>query len=1068
MSAPTAPATYEFPATPTQAALWFIHAMEPAGTAYHIPLAFALQGPLDATALKAALDALVARHEILRTVYVERDGTLMQRVLPALPMAWSYTSDESSASVPRPDVRALATACITEPFDLAHGGPLRARLWSWGAEEHLLVLVLHHIAGDHSAVALFADELASLYRSAVAGGPVELPPLTLQFADYAVWVREQDLPRSLATGLAAWERALEGHSGVLALPTTRTPDPADAGVPGSRGAVMPVVLSPAVSAAVRRFARAERLSPFSVLLGAFQALLHLHTGQRDILVGIPFANRGTDERLERVLGCFINTLPVPVMIDAREGFAALLQESRRGLLHAQSFQGVPFDTIVERVKPPRAPHRNPLYQVGFVLQDGPIALRLDGIRCTDLGAHSGDAMYDLHLWLSETPADGGIAGTAWYDATRFNESDVRALMGRFEPLLAALIERPTVPLSSISVATAAERAQLAEWNATTRAWPDTASVLDLIAAQVAATPRATAVSGDSGSLSYAVMFERAEALARALTARGLGRGDLIGICVPRDAGMLVALLGVLRSGAAYVPLDPGYPQERLAYIARDAGLAALIVDADALPGRSPFAVPVRCATLPLTRDGRLPDAAQSATSPASLAPPAPADLAYVIYTSGSTGRPKGVAVPHRGVVNLLRSMQEEPGFTPADRLLAVTTLSFDIAVLELLLPLVSGGAVVIASADAVHDPDALAALIETHGITTMQATPGTWRSLIEAGWHSAGAPSTRFRAFCGGEPLPAALATALLPRVTELWNLYGPTETTVWSTRDRVRADGPITIGRPLANTTCHVMSSTGQELPTGIAGELVIGGAGVTAGYLHQPELTATRFIDDPQGGGVRFHTGDRAVRAHDGRLICLGRADDQVKVNGHRVELGEVESVLAEHPAVREAAVRVSLGDDGDARLIAYVVTDPGATIVGSEVRRTLRTRLPDYMVPAMVLPIAALPRTPNGKRDRAALPDPLGASREHGFVAPRTEVERIVAEVWCELLGIPRVGLTDNFFEIGGHSLLAIRATARLRERLIGRTQVRPDPRAFFFQTLEQVAASLAATTSQEAIS
>ncbi len=1057
------PVPYEFPATPTQSALWFLHQVDPTGTAYHIPLAFSVQGALDVGALSASLAALVERHEILRTVYIERGDTLMQRVLPALPLEWETGPGEC----PSDDLGALAATCIERPFDLAQAGPLRGRLWSWGEDRHLLVLVIHHVAMDHAAVATFVRELETLYDAFRAGRPSPLPPLPLQFADYAIWTREQDLPRTLAAGLDAWEHALAGHSGVLDLTTPGAARTHGTEADGSRGASLPVALSPTAADALRRFARAERISPFTVLLGAFQTLLHLQSGQRDILVGIPFANRGADERVEQVLGCFINTLPVPVTIDEHQGFAALLQSSRRGLLHAQSFQNVPFDAIVERLRPPREPARNPLYQVGLVLQEPPVPLRLADTTCTDIGAHNGGAMYDLHLWLWESP-DGGFAGTATYDAVRFDRADVRALIERWEPLMAALIERPDVPLARFAVSTEEERAQLARWNDTAREWVATESVLDLVVAQGRSTPDAVAATGSAGSLDYAALLAHSESLARALVARGIGRGDLVGINVSRDLGMLVSMLGVMRAGATYVPLDPEYPDDRLAFIARDAGLRALLVDAPdpGHPGQGeraarPRLLPARCPTIALRRDGALdPGDAPTVRGDLPRASTKPADILYVIYTSGSTGRPKGVAVPHRAVINLLRSMQEQPGFDATDRLLAVTTLSFDIAALELLLPLICGGTVVIADPDQVHDGDALAAAIEAHGITAMQATPGIWQLLLESGWRRI--PGRRFRALCGGEPLPAALAAALLPRVSELWNLYGPTETTIWSTRELVRPGSPITVGHPIANTTCQVMSRGGQELPPGIAGELCIGGAGVSAGYLHHPELTATRFVDDPGRAGRIFRTGDRAVRARDGRLVCLGRFDDQVKVNGHRVELGEVECVIEEHPMVRQAAVRVSRGEDGDVRLVAYVVTEAGTTVLGSEIRHALRTRLPDYMVPAIVLPISALPLTPNGKRDRAALPDPLSAPRESSFVAPRTEAERAVAGIWCELLGVERVGLLDNFFEIGGHSLLAIRATARVRQRL----GVHPDPRALFFQTLEQVAAGLAIAPAQEA--
>lgn len=1059
---------FEFPATPTQSALWFIHEMDPASPAYNIPLAFRIEGALDVRALRRALEALLERHEILRTVYVERGERLMQRVLPTLPLDWEHR--QFGAAAPR-DMATLAASEVRRPFDLSRFGPLRVRLDSWSDERHLLVITIHHIAVDHAGVALLADELAQLYGAFRDGAESPLPAAELQFADYSVWLHERELPRALEHGLPAWLRMLEGHTGVLKLPAKPG---AVRSATGAKGAVHAFGFTAEDSASVRAFARTNGLSPFNVLLAGFQALLHLHTDQPDILVGTPFANRGTDERLEKVLGCFMNTLPVPVRVDPAAGFAALVQETRRGLLHAQEHQAVPFDAIVNKVRPHREPGLNPLYQVGFVMQDEPVQLRLAGVRCLDLGTHSGGAMYDLHLWLSDSASEGRIVGTAWYDCGRFDEPDVRALADRFTALVPRLLAEPDRPLRDFSIVTPAEQAQLDRWNATSRTWEPARTVLELIEAQASQLPHATAVIAASGSVTYGELLARARAVSRALVAQSVKPGDLVGVSVSRDIGMLAATLGVIGAGAAYVPLDPEYPDERLAYIAGESKLRALLVDAgEERRARERFRLDERCALMAIDADGSVDpsdnagdgggtdasasiSASEAADADAPFVAPPADGIMYVIFTSGSTGRPKGVAVPHACAVNFLRSVAHEPGFAPYDRLLAVTTLSFDIAVLELYLPLTRGGSVVIADADQAHDGDELVELIRQHQVTVMQATPSTWRLLIESGWE--GAASSGFRAFCGGEPLPPALAADLLPRVAELWNLYGPTETTVWSTRERVRAGEPITIGRPLENTTLHVVSRTGRELPPGVPGELWIGGAGVTAGYLGRPELTAERFVDSPWGRVYR--TGDLAMRLRDGRLTCLGRLDDQVKVNGHRVELGEVEAVLEEQPMVRQAAVRVSAGDGGDARLVAYVVAEPGQSIMGSEVRRALRARLPDYMVPSMVLPIDRLPLTPNGKVDRRALPDPLAGRGDVEFVEPRTEVERAVASVWRELLGVEKVGVLDNFFEIGGHSLLAIRATARLGDRV----GVRPDPRAMFFQTLEQVAASLTPPTGQ----
>lgn len=1069
MSAPITAATSECPATPTQSALWAIHQMDPTATAYHVPLAFSLQGPLDTDALSAALEMLVARHGILRTVYVQRGDAVMQRVLPALPPLLAGGTASSTAVA---DHRALANAFIAIPFDLERTAPIRARLWSCvaDAQRHLLVIVLHRIAVDRTGLAIFLDELTHLYAAYTAGAPPSLEEAP-QFAEYATRLSAAGPRGVLSAGLDAWQEALAGHVGVIDLSswnsTFRTTHQATAelnnGTHGeARSAAWRFAVAPTTVTAVRALALAEDVTPFTVLLSAFQALLHLHTGRPDVIVGVPFANRGAHDTTERAIGRFAHTLPVPVIVDAHRGLRSLLAATAAGLQHAEAFRAVPFDAIVERVRPPRAPGRNPLFQVGLSLDDPTAPFALDGLRCTDLDLHEHGAMYDLHCRLVAT-SDGGITGTICYDARQFAAYDIRTLVERYAHVVATLVAQPDAPIDQISVVTATERLLLSHWNDTAHDWPAT-TLVEQITARARATPAAIAVRSAAGSLTYAELVTRADRLAEHLTTAGVRPGDLVGLSLARDLGMMVAPLAVLMTGAAYVPLDPEYPTERLSFIAQDAGITALLVDPHAAPrARERLALPDTCAVIALARSGAVHGQAHAHALARSHARAhargtiarhvtQPDDIAYVIYTSGSTGRPKGVAVPHRAVQNFLRAMSERPGFNQTDRLLAVTTLSFDISVLELFLPLVCGGTVVIADHAQVQDGAALAALIDTHSITLLQATPGTWRLLLESGWR--GTPSRPLRAFCGGEPLAPALASALRPNVAALWNLYGPTETTVWSTRERILADGPITIGRPLENTTCCVLSPSGVELPPGIVGELVIGGAGVSAGYLDRPELTAASFVADPLSGGVRYRTGDRAVRTTDGRLVCLGRLDEQVKVNGNRVELGEIEALMEEHPLVREAVVRVSTGDDGDNRLVAYVVTASGEPLVGSDIRRALRARVPDFMVPAIVLPIAAVPRTPNGKRDRAKLPDPFSTTNHAVLVEPRTEIEHTVAKVWSALLGVERVSVHDNFFEIGGTSLLAICAATRLRDQI----GVRPDPRTMFFQTLEQIATGL----------
>lgn len=1070
----------ESPATPTQSALWFIHQMDPAGSAYNIPLAFDLAGPLDVAALRAALETLVARHEILRTVYAERGDDLVLRTFDALAQdaffeQHTWPGGNGTGEDERSAMRALAAEEAARPFLLGRDAPLRARLWSFERDRHLLTLVFHHIAVDQPAVGAFVDQLAALYDAHRVGRAPDDPGAAApRFTDFA---RERadraHTRREHDDGLSSWIARLEGFSGVLNLPTVQDGAGARAAA-GAPGDVHRFAIPHEVVDAVRTFAEARSVPAHAVYLAAFHALLHQHAGQEDIIVGMPLSDRGDDERLRDVVGCFINTLPIAVRVDGALGFTALAASVHEALRHADAHRDVPFEAIVEAVRPRREPGLNPIYQVGFAFEEALRTPGFDGIHCEDIEVHSGGAMYDLHLCLADAPTSSGrgrMHGVLWYDTGRFDADFARRLMDRYAHLLPVLLARPDAPLDQFPIATPQELAELATWHGVERNWPSTATTLAMFAEQARGHPHDIAVIAHSGGMTYAELLMRARQLSAMLTARGVNRGDLVGVCMTRDLGMIIAVLGVMGAGAAYVPLDPEYPADRLAYIAREARLRVLVAE----PQLAAFEPPDGCESILLEPDGGgVPDvhAARDGsrrTDRGSVdCEPGPDDIMYVIFTSGSTGRPKGVSVPHACVSNFLHAVAEAPGFRSTDRLLAVTTLSFDIAVLELFLPLTTGGTVVLADSEQTHDGDALVELLAEHDVNVMQATPSTWRMLIEAGWEGVGSGAggnagRNFRALCGGEALPSSLASAISARVTELWNLYGPTETTVWSMRERVRPGSPISIGRPLENTTCHVLSPSRQLLPVGIPGELYIGGAGVTAGYLHRPDLTIDRFIANPFGhkAGRLYRTGDKVVRMSDGRLLYLGRLDNQVKVNGHRVELGEIESVLEELPQVRQAAAMVSAGDDGDARLVAYVVAADGGSIFGSEIRRALRERLPDYMVPSIVLPLDAMPLTPNGKVDRKALPDPLAGRREVEFVGPRTEAERAVAGVWRELLGVERVGVLDNFFEIGGHSLLAIRATARLGDRV----GVRPDPRAMFFQTLEQVAASLQGASDRE---
>ncbi|HEY9067844.1 MAG TPA: amino acid adenylation domain-containing protein, partial [Burkholderiaceae bacterium] len=831
--------TFEFPATPTQRALWFVHRIQPENPAYNIPVAFRLRGALDEAALRDAFQALVQRHEILRTTFVERDGELFQRVGARAAVDWrsgaaghvdpgNGTPADSSAA----PHKTQAEHWVAELFDLENGPPVRARLERYAADDALLVIVFHHIVIDHLSLGQCMQELGALYDNAVRADTSPLPAPELQFADYSVWLHQSTDMADRARKLERWQRRLAGFSGLLDLPTDFARSPTS----GHAGAEWRYSLDAGVAERAKLFARQERVSLYSVLLGALKVLLHRCSGQADIIVGTPFANRSNQEALERVVGCFINTLPIATRFDGGDRgistFRELLPSVKETMLEAVELQDVPLDAIVDAVKPKRDTGRNPMFQVGFVLQEPPVALHLEGLATEDLFVHSGGAMYDLHFWMWETAA--GIAGVVWYDTSLYGADSVRRLVETYEHLLAQLIARPDAKFDELSLLPAAHAQQLARWNDTARDWPADTSVLSLFRAQAERTPQHTAIRTPTGTCTYAELAARANQLARHLAARGIGRGALVGLCVERAIDMLVAQLAILEAGAAYVPLDPAYPAERLRYMAEDAKLALLVSHSDLAAA---LARP-REHTLYLDRDAALIAASDGPAAPATISAD---DPAYVIYTSGSTGRPKGVVVPHGALANFLLGMAQSPGLSASDRLVAVTTLSFDIAVLELLLPLTVGAEIVLAGRDVAVDGHALRALLEHSAATVMQATPSTWRMLLDAGWR--GTP--QFKALVGGEGLPPDLAHQLLTRCAQLWNMYGPTETTVWSTCWNVDpAQRAITIGRPIANTQVHVLDERLQPRPIGVPGEIYIGGDGVTLGYLHRAELTAERFV--------------------------------------------------------------------------------------------------------------------------------------------------------------------------------------------------------------------------------
>ena len=1003
-----------------QEQFWLLDQMVPGSPAYNIVDVIAINGEYDASALKGALDELVQRYEILRTSISLIDGQLMQIVSLASDLPLPEVDLTSLPELERArEWTRIAREEGQKTFDLSQPALVRATVVHHSRHEHKVLLTIHHIAADEWAMGLIQEEMKELYAAFSRKQPSPLPVLPVQYADFACWQRDRFEGEKLEKQIAYWKAELKGASPILALPTDK-PRPA---AQTFRGATESFSCPKALLRDLRALGLKEQATLFMILQAAFAALLHRYSGQADILVGTPVSGR-TQSETQRLVGCFLNTVVLRSQFAPGQTFRALLHQARTRTLGAFAHAELPFGRLVATVAPHRDSSRTPLFQVMFVLHDpdgDSQASKVFGPR----GLENGTSKFDLTLYASTT--DDGIEGLIEYSTDLFEAKTVQRLCRHFGVLLQAIARDPDQSISRLPILAEADRQQLlVEWNDTAVVFPETGLCLhQLFERQAERTPDNVAVVCGRDSLSYGELDRRSNQLARHLAGLGVGPDVLVGLLVERSPEMVVALLAILKAGGAYLPLDPDFPPDRLAHMVADSKMSVLITQGElAQTLRSHPAAVVR---LDNDRDDITK---HDVAAPATLGL-RPDHLAYVLYTSGSTGLPKGVAIPHSAIVNFLLSMQRQPGFTASDTLLAVTTLSFDIAGLELYLPLVSGAKVVIASRTDAQDPYRLMEWLREHACTVMQATPATWRALISAGW--GGSPG--LRALCGGESLTPDLAKALLPRCAELWNMYGPTETTVWSTVHRITsADGQPPIGRPIANTQIYVLDADRNLVPPGAIGELYIGGDGLARGYLHRPELTRERFVPSPfKPEALLYRTGDLARWRCDGLLECLGRTDHQVKIRGYRIELGEIEAAIARHAAVRQVVVVARDDGPGEMRLVAYLVGENPPPDLVDQIRVLLRAALPEYMMPSHFVELGAFPLTPNGKIDRKALPSPLAQPTPAPSRGPRTTTEECLVGIWRNLLKRDGISTDDNFFDIGGHSLLTVALVSEAKRQM-----------------------------------
>jgi amino acid adenylation domain-containing protein len=1008
-----------------QQRLWFLDRLEPGSAAYVIPSAQRLAGALDVPALERALGELIRRHEVLRTVYEEQDGEPVQVIRPAAPFVLEMDDLSALSEGEREDeVRARAYANAHEPFDLAAGPPFRARLLRLAPESHVLLLAMHHVAGDGWSLGIVSRELGALYAAFAAGAPDPLPALPLQYADYAAWQRAHLDGPAMERQLAFWRTQLAGAPALLELPTDH-PRPA---VQGDRGARRSLRLSAELRERLWALARAEGATPFMVMLAAFQALLARHSGQDDVVVGSPIAGR-TRAEVEGLVGCFLNTLALRADLSADPDFRGLLAQVRERTLGAYEHQDVPFEKLVEELGTERSLAHSPLFQAMLVFQNVPRAQApASGLRGSAVGQAKHTAKYDLTLHVVED-ADGGVYLELAYRTDLFVADTATRMLEQLRALLEQAAADPSRPLSALDIASDADRGLLAAWNRTERAFELDQCVHQLFEAQAARTPHAVAATHEGRRMTFAELDAGANRLAHWLRRRGVGPESRVGVYLERGLELPLSLLGVMKAGGAYVPLDPSYPADRLAHMLADSGAGLVLTHSRIAEGLAGAPVAVV----------RLDEAAAEIAAEASTVPDSgvcPANLAYVIYTSGSTGTPKGVMVPHRGVINNLLFPIDNYGLGAGDSVLQLPSVSFDPSVRDLLGTLCAGARLALLPRAAVGDPAQILAAAVAERVSCILAIVPSLLEAVVAEAEARGTVLDSLRLLLiSGEALPLQTvrrARAVFPNA-RVCSQYGPTEGTVisaWHPLDPPQEAGIAPLGGPLPNVRFHVLDAGMRPTAVGVPGELYLGGVGITRGYAGKPGLTAERFLPDPFSptpGARLYRSGDRVRWRGEGVLEFRGRVDHQVKLRGFRIEPGEIEAALRAHPTVRDAAVLLR-GEGVQARLVAYVTPAEGAAPAPRALAAHLDGRLPAYMVPSAIVVMEAFPRTPNGKLDRSRLPAPEYAGDDH--VEPRTDAERDVARVWAELLPVEKVGATDHFFALGGHSLIATRVVSRLR--------------------------------------
>ena len=1041
-----------YDATEAQLEVWLssMQGVE-ANCAYNEVASLVFHGDLDADRLQKAIEKVVERHDLLRSTF-SKDG---QQLVISREVRFDFDivdfrdkSDDETADA----LQEVIIGQASTPFDLVNGPLLRVVLQQLSDTDHKVTFTAHHLVLDGWSLAIFCQDLGYFYATLGGEKRDPLPPVN----DYNKYSKAMDEYFESADGKADekfWVDRFADQIPVLDLPAEK-----------KRPALRTWFahrydhqLSSELVEKIRKVGAKSGCSLFNVMLASFKAWISRIRGNDDFCVGIPTAGQAAMDHPELIGHC-VNTMPLRTRVDIEQPFGDYMKEFRGTLLDAFDHQCYSYGTLLRKLAPPRDPSRPPMLNVSFNLD--PI------VDANDLGFGEMDVellveprTFENFEWFVNgiIQTDKSVELQVQFNTDLHTVQSMKFLFEGFETFLGEIAKDPGARIADLHLMSVPQREKvIVDWNSTELNYPIESTLDQEFSRQAEKTPDRIAVVFENSSFSYAEVESRSNQIARYLQSQDVGAGDLVGICVNRSAEMLVYLYGILKSGAGYVPLDPGYPSDRLQYMCDHSGLKLIVTEGELASRVAEFNKP-QIAIDEVTEIDRLSkDAPESSASPS--------DVCYVIYTSGSTGKPKGVQVPHGAVVNFLHSMKECPGFRDNDSVLAVTTLSFDIAVLELYLPTIFGGKVVIVDSMTAADGTKLASQVEQHNISLLQATPATWRMLIEAGWKG----KNDLKVLCGGEPMPKDLVGPLLDRCGELWNMYGPTETTVWSAAFQITDPAaPILIGKPIGNTQIYILDANGNEVPAGCEGEVFIGGAGVTLGYRNQPEMTETRFIENryrnPFADYVSdriYKTGDLARYCFDGNIEFLRRNDKQVKVRGFRIELGEIEENIASHESVGQTVAVVREDNPGDTRLVAYVVPKTGQAVSASKLRDHLRSSLPHYMVPQHFVELDAFPQTNNGKIDYKALPVPGKETSDDGgadAAKPDNAAEKYLAGVWQEILEVDEVYLNDTFFDVGGHSLLVMKVIASVEET----TNVKLGPQEFLVSTLEQMADRISKT-------